>query len=59
MFTASKPSLEHDRKHVLRWLQLYGDQALEDLEYKFLPYKIGVLFKSLELACDVNGLIGL
>ena len=30
---ALKPSLEHDRKHVLRLLRLYGDQALlnEDL----------------------------
>ena len=24
---ALKPSLEHDRKHVLRLLRLYGDQA--------------------------------
>ena len=28
MLTALKPSLEHDRKHVLRLLRLYGDQAL-------------------------------
>ena len=28
MLTALKPSLEHDRKHVLRLLQLYADQAL-------------------------------
>ena len=28
MLTALKPSLEHDRKHVLRWLRLYGEQAL-------------------------------
>ena len=27
--TASKPFLEHDRKHVLRLLQLHGDQALD------------------------------
>ena len=27
MLTVSKPSLEHDRKHVLRLLRLYGDQA--------------------------------
>ena len=29
ILTALKPSLEHDRKHVLRLLRLYGDQALE------------------------------
>ena len=29
MFTALKPSLEHDRKHALRLLRLYGDQALK------------------------------
>ena len=29
MLTALKPSSEHDRKHVLRLLRLYGDQALE------------------------------
>ena len=28
ILTALKSSLEHDRKHVLRLLQLYGDQAL-------------------------------
>ena len=28
MFTASKSSLKHRCKHVLRWLSLYGDQAL-------------------------------
>ena len=27
MLTALKPSLEDDRKHVLRLLRLYGDQA--------------------------------
>ena len=27
MLTALKPSLEHDRKHVVRLLQLYGDQG--------------------------------
>ena len=27
ILTALKPSLEHDRKHVLRLLRLYGDQA--------------------------------
>ena len=27
-WTALKPSLKHDRKHVLRLLRLYGDQAL-------------------------------
>ena len=26
---ALKPSLKHDRKHVLRLLRLYGDQALQ------------------------------
>ena len=30
MLTALKPSLEHDRKHVLRLLRLYGDQALRE-----------------------------
>ena len=29
ILTALKPSLEHDRKRVLRLLRLYGDQALE------------------------------
>ena len=28
MFTALKSCLKHHRKHVLRPLQLYGDQAL-------------------------------
>ena len=28
MLTALKSSLKHDRKHVLRLLQLYEDQAL-------------------------------
>ena len=28
ILTALKPSLEHGRKHVLRLLRLYGDQAL-------------------------------
>ena len=28
VLTALKPSLEHDRKYVLRLLRLYGDQAL-------------------------------
>ena len=28
ILTAFKPSLEHDRKHVLRLLSLHGDQAL-------------------------------
>ena len=27
MLTALKPSLEHDRKHVLLWSRLYGDQG--------------------------------
>ena len=27
ILTALKPSLEHDSKHVLRLLRLYGDQA--------------------------------
>ena len=27
MITALKPSLEHDRKHVLRLLRLYRDQT--------------------------------
>ena len=31
MLRALKSSLEHRRKHVLRSLQLYGDQALEFL----------------------------
>ena len=29
MLKALKSSLEHDRKHVLRLLQLYGDQDLK------------------------------
>ena len=29
MLTALKPSLEYDRKHVLRLLRLYRDQASE------------------------------
>ena len=28
ILTALKPSLEHDPKHVLPFLRLYGDQAL-------------------------------
>ena len=28
MLTALKPSLDHDRKYVLRLLSLHGDQAL-------------------------------
>ena len=31
MLTALKSSLKHRRKHVLRSLQLYGDQALQQL----------------------------
>ena len=27
MLTALKPSLEHDRQHVVQLLRLYGDQA--------------------------------
>ena len=30
ILTALKPSLEHDRKHVMLLLQLYGDQALQN-----------------------------
>ena len=29
VLTALKLSLEHRRKHVLRFLRLYGDQALQ------------------------------
>ena len=36
MLTALKSSLKHDRKHVLRLLQLYGDQALSAYASKFL-----------------------
>ena len=31
MLTALKSSLKHRRKHVLRPLQLYGDQALHEV----------------------------
>ena len=34
MLTALKSSLKHRRKHVLRSLQLYGDQALQSVVYK-------------------------
>ena len=29
MLTALESSLKHHCKHILRWLRLYGDQALE------------------------------
>ena len=34
MSRALKSSLKHSRKHVLRPLQLYGDQALKPGSYK-------------------------
>ena len=36
IITALKPFSEHDHKHVLRLLRLYGDQAFSDYEVKFL-----------------------
>ena len=32
MLAALKSCLKHHRKHVLRWLRLYGDQALDMLK---------------------------
>ena len=41
ILTALKPSLEHGRKHVLRMLRLYGDQA-----YAWFPLDRNAVVKS-------------
>ena len=35
MLKALKPSLQHDHKHVLRLLRLYGDQASGSVRKRF------------------------
>ena len=39
MLTALKPSFEHDRKHIVRLLRLYGD-SLEIVTKILLLYKL-------------------
>ena len=54
ILTALKPSLEHNRKHILRLLRLYGEQALKLGIHISVTAKPGlhIVATVAEYACD-------
>ena len=65
ILTALKPSLEHDRKHVLQLFRLYDDQALHLLSRllsnakamvaNFVSFPVGNMYRiSLKNICELD-----